>query len=98
MTLFSPTILGDERKCKSGVTVEPELKRDIKSLSWDYLSRSSGVNKGGCKGRNVTNHVGISKLMTSGVQYRRVYTHVSQVTRTGERDLVNLLMFTQHTK
>ena len=55
---------GNEGKCKTWVAAEPELKRDEEGGRWNrgLGSVRAGVHLG--KGRNVTNHVGVTCLKT----------------------------------
>jgi hypothetical protein len=68
MTLFSPTILGDKGKGKTGVASEPELKGNVEDLAIDGLSGGARrVLEGGSKLGKIANHVGISELTTGSL-------------------------------
>lgn len=63
MTLFSPTSLGDEGQSQTGVAAEPELQGNVQDLT----SNSSGVGSGSGEAGHVADHVGIAKLVASGL-------------------------------
>jgi len=56
--VFQPSSLGNERKSKTGVTAEPELKRNIKSCCLSTIKSSTSKSEG------VANHIVVSNLVT----------------------------------
>lgn len=67
MTLFSPTILGNEWESKSWVACKPELKGNVENLSSNSGGRSRYILHWGSELGDVANHVGVSELMTAGL-------------------------------
>ena len=58
---------GDKRKGKSGVTAEPELKRDVKIHLGDEGLRTSLTDGELCEGRDVANHVLVANLLAGSL-------------------------------